>query len=109
LFATSLRFSIGLELRTYVFIDTHLVIARPRVRQHYTAASGKPDLVRPVLDKLGITERRMRATEAETAAGVGADDLRAVVDDKDSQGWTPLHWAACAVSIRANNVNVAES
>ncbi|KAL8404989.1 hypothetical protein RB594_009751 [Gaeumannomyces avenae] len=66
-----------------------------RLPLHYAAASGKPGLVRHVLDRLGIAGLGATATETETAAA-GAADFRAAINDKDGQGWTPLHWAARA-------------
>lgn len=68
-----------------------------RLPLHYAAASGNPDLVSHVLDKIGIVGLGTTVTESESVAAAAAD-LRAVVNDKDAQGWTPLHWAARAAS-----------
>ncbi|KAL2138963.1 hypothetical protein VTI28DRAFT_6003 [Corynascus sepedonium] len=72
-----------------------------RLPLHYAAVTGKLDLVQFVLDKMGIVkagQATVTGTEPE-ATGNGYADFRDVINQKDEQGWTPLHWAARSVTL----------
>ncbi|KAH6636219.1 ankyrin repeat-containing domain protein [Chaetomium tenue] len=79
-----------------------------RLPLHYAAASGKPDLVRHVLEKLGIAKPGATATATGTAAA-GASNLRSIINSPDARGWTPLYWAARAAPIWPNNFDSDDS